>query len=121
MDSPDCLRCQAALKLWVRDESGSIIERLVRLEEQSKGALKALELQAEEYERRLDALNDLSTYVLSAYKEKVDGRLDVVTEELAEIKGVAGGKSSTRHLVIEIITMLIAAVAIAASVFLATR
>ena len=120
MATDECRDCQAGIKFWVNTQYGPVIERLVRLEEQHQGSIKALALQANEYERRLEDLNNLSTYVLTAYKEKIDGRLDILAKDMAEIKGVAGGKSSTRHLIVEVVTMLIAAVAIAASVYLAT-
>lgn len=106
------------------------IERLIRLEEKHEGALKALALQAAEYERRLDQLNhahakaesDRGRFVTvelnDAYKEKVDGRFDYITKQLAEIDGNAKGTSSTRHLVFEIVTLLIAAVAVGVSVYL---
>ena len=119
MATDECRDCQAGIKFWVNTQYGPVIERLVRLEEQHQGSIKALALQANEYERRLEDLNNLSTYVLTAYKEKIDGRLDILAKDMAELKGVAGGKSSTRHLIVEVVTMLIAAVAIAASVYLA--
>jgi rubrerythrin len=106
------------------------IERLIRLEEKHEGSLKALALQAAEYERRLDQLNhahakaelDRGRFVTvelnDAYKEKVDARFDYITKQLSELHGRAEGKSSTRHLIFEIVTLLIAAVAVGISVYL---
>lgn len=118
------------IKLWVRNELMPAVERLTRLEEKHAASLKALRLQAAEYERRLDDLNhahakaeaDRGQFVTKAlndaYKEKVDARFDHINNVLSELRGATTGKSSTRHIVFETITLIIAGIAVAVSVYL---
>jgi hypothetical protein len=95
----------------------SDIERLTSLEEKIKGQGKALELQAREYERRLETLNhayrqaqdDRSKYVsierFTGFIEKMEIWQHHVDKELAR----SAGKNSAT---LQVITLLIAVAAV---------
>jgi hypothetical protein len=124
-------RVQDAIKLWVRQEYGPPIERLARLEEKHEGALRALNLQAAEYERRLEALNHahqrheqfagqfVSEQIFNAYQKQVSNKFEVINAFISELRGMASGKVSTRHLMFEVVTLIVAAIAVAAAIYFA--
>ena len=96
----------ATLQLWTHTEFG---DRLSRLEERHDAALKALDLQAAEYERRLDILNnaharhdrlDLSRVTLERYVEFTDKMAKWrhnVDASISELHGQEHGKHDLRR------------------------
>lgn len=109
------------IKLWVVTELG---ERLTRLEEKHSASLYALELQAKEYERRLEVLNHAhskheSLVATFTSVEKFTGHVasmedwkEVVNQRMAELKGERSGKSDLWYVILQVITLGIAMIAL---------
>lgn len=93
--------------------------RVAVLIERLRGAAAELKLQAVEYERRLGDLNhahdkqvaDQATYVSG---DKYEGFQTEVRSALASLQGRASGLTSARTLFFEILSLIIASVALAA-------
>jgi chromosome segregation ATPase len=111
----------ADLKLWAKREFG---DRLTRVEKDIEAATKALELQAREYNRRLEELNHAhakheqfvarfpSNEKFEGYVQKMDLWQNQINQTLAELKGSDTGKVNLRHVIFESIAIIIAAFAL---------
>jgi hypothetical protein len=100
------------------------MERIARLEEKHEASIKALSIQASEYERRLAELNHAhakheafaGTFVTEEVymlgQQAIQTKFDDINTWVSEQKGSTKGQTSFRYVMAQIITITIAAAAV---------
>ena len=126
----ECKNCQAAVRLWVRETYG---DRLKEVETRAESVAQTLVSQGIKDQLHFEQLNNAaekhrlwendfrSQYVSQERFNALADRVAIIGKYVEQERGSSSGVSSARHLVFEIITITIAAVAVIATIWFASR